>query len=248
VFGAALVAAVLTGTDLQPRAFAQSVPSGGALAVQTDIFNKVYEGGVARLARGDYASAARTFNILAKIAPEMHEMQYSLAVATTLADFERREWSLPLIQSALAAEPNNALYQFVQVISDPSLSGLRGDALYFSRDGAEMISRITPRLAENGASRNSRFLAPVLATTVKNDDQQWPARLPGFKALVTPGGSVKMPQWTDSVSLGQLLALSIPPERFAPFEHRIIAQLEAGLASLNPGSVDGQKTRGTPTR
>ena len=240
---AAIAAAAFATPAVHNMAFAQGATSNGALAVQTDIFNKVYEGGQARLARGDYASAARTFGILARIAPELHEMQYSLAVANTLADFNRREQSLALVDRAVAAAPDNALYQFLQVISNPQLSAVKGDALYFSRDGAEIMGRITPRLADGANSRNARFLAAVLGSTEATGDQQWPSRLPRFTSLAAPGGSVKLPQWSDAVSLGQLLALSVPPERLAPFEPRILAQLEAGLASLNAVNNDAAKPR-----
>ena len=224
---AAIAAAVLTfaaGTFDCNSAAAQMVPSPAARqATKTEFASRMFTSAMGRIARGEPAGAVRLLNVLVEIAPELPELHYSQALAMTLADFDRREQALPAIEQALAREPGNPLYALLRTIVDPRQSEVRGADLYVSAD----LRAVSQGLADQGNARNAKFLGRVFAAIEPSGDHRLPYRVPGFAGLVGNGGFVKIAAGAEPVALGQLLALTVPSDRFAPYEAQLVAMVEA---------------------
>jgi septal ring factor EnvC (AmiA/AmiB activator) len=212
----------------------------------TAILNKIYVSGVGRLSRGDAKDAVGAFKTVAETAPEIADAGYALALAQVLADFGKREQALPTLSRAMATDASHPLAGFVSTLADPSLSQLRQDgALYLTPEGASRIrASVTAMQSAQGVMRNGRYAAMFLNTIEQTGDARYPARLPHFAAAVQTG-KVRLPNISGDLIVGQLFAPTVAPDRFSPYESRIIARLKDGLDSLaeNQSSLNRIRTR-----
>ena len=235
----AIAAATLTvavaATCVPSAAEAQMVPPSAARqATKTEFASRMYVSAMGRIARGEPAAAVRLLDVLVEIAPDLPELQYSRAVALTLADFERRAESIPALDRALAADPANPLYKVLRVLADPRHSVLRNGDLYFS---AALPGDIAQRLKDDRNAPNAKFLARVFSGIEGTGDQSWPYRLSGFASMLADGGAVTVAPGAQPIALGQLLAVAIPSERFAPYEAQLVARVEARGQGASPRAI-----------
>jgi hypothetical protein len=212
----------------------------------TAILNKIYVSGVGRLSRGDAKGAVGAFQTVAEVAPELADPNFALALAQILADFSKRDQALPAVSRAMAADPNHPLAGLVSTLADPSLSQLRQDgALYLTAEGANRIrAAVTKIQGAQSTMRNGRYAAAYLGSIEQTNDARFPARLPKF-ASITQSGKVQVPNVKEELIFGQLFAATVPVERFAPYESRLISRLQNGLDSLaqNQSSLNRIRTR-----
>lgn len=230
-------AAVLMALGI--AALCLTVPAGAAVdstagqPASTNLLAKIYQTGNGRLSRGDMTGAAAVFKLIAEIAPELPEAQYGAALATLLADFGKRETTLPMIVQAAAGTPGNPLAKVLSVFADPQLSSLRGDgALYVSAAGAARLRAAEQQLQSYAAARNGRYVAAFLGSAQATGDTAFPLKFADFGRVTGQGGKFRLPQWTEDVVFGQIFILTVPEARFAPYEPRLIARLQNGLKSL----------------
>jgi hypothetical protein len=248
LFGCALAAFAFAGLvpASAPAADKKAAPAAETTHTNTAILNKIYVSGLGRLSRGDAKDAVGAFKTVAETAPEIADASYALALAQVLADFGKREQALPTLSRAMAADANHPLAGFVSALADPSLSQLRQDgALYLTPEGASRIRASTTAMqSAQGVMRNGRYAAVFLGTLEQTGDQRYPARLPHFAAAVQTG-KVRLPNISSDLILGQLFAPTVAPDRFAPYEPRIIAKLKDGLDSLaeNQSSLNRIRSR-----
>ena len=209
-----------------------------ATLTHTHLLRQLYTSGLARMAKGDPASAASVFRLAAEVAPELPQMQFSYGLAQVLADWKRRENALPNIDAALRADPGNPLYAVAKILADPSLSLLGPDgALYLSPAGANQLRSSIAALGEHKTAVNGRYLATVLAGTQTTGDTRHPLRLAGFDRMIGYEGRVRLPNWHDSQAFGRLFAAGVPDAELQAYEPRMVARLQQGLESLNPENL-----------
>jgi hypothetical protein len=240
----ALAASLMLVLLIAPRpAAAQNSPSlpstthSDAISGRTHLFEQFYLSGIARLGRGDPAGAASIFATTNEIAPELPQMHYVLALARVLADFSTREAALPLVQSAMAADPSHPLYGILSVLADPTLSQLKADgALYLTPAGAGLLQRAGALLPRSKDAYNGKYLALLLGAFEATGDAALPQRLPGFAAILGPGRAVRLPHIEETLSLGRLLVLNVSEAELKPYEARFVDRLirSSGRAPAGP--------------
>jgi hypothetical protein len=218
-----------------------SPAQAGDAITEARLLKQLYLIGLSRMARGDAAAAVSPFQVVTEVAPELVEADHLLATAMVLADFGRRERALPIIDRALAAEPEHPLYNVVRVIADPASSTLRDDgALYFTAAGAARFEVALPGVARAPRAYNARYLVPVLASAEPTGDATFPLRLPRFAGMLGAGGKVAVGKLAEGVPLARLFAMSIADERFAPHTRDAIARLPRGVFDLASGAETPQ--------
>lgn len=191
--------------------------------VRVGLFEHFFLSGVACLVRGDPAGAADIFEVTAQIAGDMPQMNYLLALARVLADFEHRGRALSIVQRAMAADADHPLYVIATVLADARLSVLKGDgALYFTADGARLIRASGSKLAARKDAYNGKYAAALLDGIENTGDAAMPQRLNGFAAMLGQGRPIALPHIQAPQSLGRLLVLSIPPVQLARYEARFL--------------------------
>jgi hypothetical protein len=249
---------VALGLAVATQAAAANPPAKAAAAdtaaeqprTNTAILNKIYDSGRGRLARGDAKGAAGAFKTVAEVAPEIADVGYAYALAQVLADFGKREQALPALSQAIARDPNYPLAGLVSALADPTLSQLRPDgALYLTAEGASRMRAAQAAIRNSPVIRSGRFGAMFLATIEQTGDARFPARLPGFAAVVQTG-KAQVPNIKEELIVGQMFAPTITADRFAPYEPRIIARLKDGLDSLsdNQSALNRIRSRLTQLR
>jgi tetratricopeptide (TPR) repeat protein len=232
------LAAALALASFTPAAEAQRVKSDNG---PTLLLRQLYLNGQARIARGDPAGAAAVFQVTSEVAPELPQMQYSLALSQVLADFSKRERALPAIDKALASEPGHPLYNIVKVMADPALSSLDKDgSLALSPAGTERFRTARAQLKDAKDAINGRYLAPILANVQESGNGM---RLAGFDAMIGPGGKVMLPQTRDAQAFGRLFTVSVTDSELQPFEPRMVARLQNGPESLKEDSLSKARVR-----
>jgi hypothetical protein len=232
------LAAALAVVSLAPAAEAQRVKNDNG---PTLLLRQLYLNGQARIARGDPAGAAAVFQVTSEVAPELPQMQYSLALSQVLADFAKRERALPAIDKALAAEPGHPLYNIVKVMADPTLSALDKDgSLALSPAGAERFRAARAQLKDARDAINGRYLAPVLASVQESGNGM---RLAGFDAMIGPGGRITLPKMQEAQAFGRLFTVSVTDSELQPFEPRMVARLQNGADSLKEDSLSKARVR-----
>lgn len=235
IAAAVLTFAVATSIHCSP-ATAQMVPSTVAKqATKTEFASRMFTSAMGRIARGEPADAVRLLDVLAEIAPDLPELHYSRGLALTLADFDGRAQAVPALDRALAADPANPLYALVRKIADPRHSALQGSDLHVSAELAGQLVSISQRLTDSGNARSAKFLGRAFAGLEQTGHRDLPYRLPGFAGMIGEGGFVKIAAGAAPVALGQLLALTIPSDRFAPYEANLVARVEARATMVAGG-------------
>jgi hypothetical protein len=234
----ALVVAVIAFT---------AAPGGHAVAqtAKTHLVEQLYLTGLARVARGDPASAESAFRVASEVAPGVPQIHYSLALTMMLSDFGRRERALSEIDKALAADPQQPLFSIVRVMADPALSTLRNDgALYLTPDGAARLRGATDRLGNASDGYNARYLAPVLSRLEPTGESAHPYRLDGFASMVGQRGTVRLsPMGEAPQAFGRLFVVSVPDAQFSPYEGGFVSRLRNGLNDLSLESAYATRSR-----
>jgi hypothetical protein len=187
------------------------------------VFEHLFLSGVACLVRGDPAGAAGVFEVTARVAAELPQMAYLMALAGVLSDFDHRGRMLPPIQRAIAADPDHPLYTIIDVLADANLSLLKADgALYFTPAGAQLIRAAAGKLASRKEAYNGQYVATLLAALEETGDAALPRRLNGFSAMLGAGRPIALPDIQAPQALGRLLVLSIPAAQLARYEARFL--------------------------
>jgi hypothetical protein len=231
-----LAAAAVLASLIGSPARADPLPSPNAH--ETHVLRQLYTSGLARMAQGDPAGALDVFTVTAEVASGLPQMQYSMAVAQILADWNQRERALPAIETALGADPGHPLYAAAQVLADGTLSRLGTDgALYLTPAGAERLQRAAQGLGGARSAVNGRYLGAVLGATESTGDSRLPARLAGFARLLGKDGRVRLPNWTEAQAFGRLFAVAVSDAQFQAYEPHMVARLRDGLGSLTPDSL-----------
>jgi hypothetical protein len=205
-------------------------PSSAARSTLDDVetarvglFEHFFLSGIACLVRGDPAGAADIFEVTAQIAGDLPQMNYLLALARILADFEHRGRTLSIVQRAMAADADHPLYVIATVLADARLSVLKADgALYFTADGARLIRAASSKLAARKDAYNGKYIAMLIEGIEDTGDASMPQRLNGFAAMLGQGRTVALPHIQTPQALGRLLVLSIPPAQLARYEARFL--------------------------
>lgn len=218
-------------------------------AAHSRLFEHLLLSGIADLVRGDPAGAADIFDVTAQVADDMPQMQYLLASARVLSDFEHRDRMLPIIRRILAADPDQPLYAIIAVLADPNLSTLRLDgALYFTRDGARRLSAAAAKLSTRKEDYNGKYLALLLGSLEGTDDPVAPRRFNGFAKLLGQGRTIVLPDVAAPQALGRLLVLSIPPEALVRYEARFLTGAPAGREAAAPANADQRRLAASASR
>jgi hypothetical protein len=216
-----------------------------AAVSRTHLLRQLYTSGLARMAKGDPASATDAFRITAEVAPEVPQMHYSLGLAQVLADWRRREQALPSIEAALHADPTNPLYSIARVLADPALSQLgRDGALLLTPAGSAGLRTASAAVGQEKTAINGRYLAAVLESAQATGDSRHPLQLAGFDRMLGIGGAVRLPKWSGSQAFGRLFAAAVPEAELQAYEPRMVARLQNGLDSLNPENMRRLQMKG----
>ncbi|MGH7073101.1 MAG: caspase family protein [Stellaceae bacterium] len=232
----AIVALILVFGMASPMALSTpAAAEDGALGaiVHTHILAKIYQSANARLSRGDLGGAVAAFNLVADIGPGVTEAQFSKALANVLLHFSAREEFLPTVQSLAARDPGNPLNEVLEVFADPTLSRLRADgALYVAPEGMRKLRDAASRLGNYPPARNGMYIAAWIRSGRQTGNSSYPVRYPGFRHMIGDNGMIRLANWDESVSFGELFILSVNQSQFAPYEARLIARFQNGLRSL----------------
>jgi hypothetical protein len=191
------------------------------------VLRQVYLSGVARIARGDPGGAVSAFKVVNEFAPDLPEAQYSLALSMVLADFSRREQALPLLRAALARDPEQPLYNILEVLADPAETRLlRDGALYFTPAGSRILTLYVPKLVSARECYNGRYLKTTLTTLQQTENPAYPLRLADFRSMIGAKGMIRLMQFPETpFAFGRLFVVSIPESRFDPYEAGFLARL-----------------------
>jgi len=248
--GPALIAgSVLVATPVLAQGGPKTEKSE-ARQTSTAILTKIYNSGNGRLAKGDVKGAASALQIVADVAPEVAEANYSLALAQILADFAKRESALSAVSRGMAADPNHPLAGITSVLANPQLSQMRSDgALYLSQEGASRLRAAAAAAQSSPSMKNGRYLNDYFSKALeRTNDARFPERIAGFNRVAGQNGQIKIN--TAEVPFGQLFSTNVAEQTFAPYEPRIIARLDQGLTSLqsNQSSLNRIRTRLTQIR
>ena len=235
-------------STLRPPAAAEFVD-----AIHAGLFQHLFLSGVADLVRGDPAGAADIFDVTAHVADDLPQMQYLLALARVLSDFDHRDRALATIQRIVAEDPDQPLYAILAVLADPRSSVLgRDGALYLTPDGARQLSAAASKLTTRQDAYNGKYFAMLVEALEGTGDRALPQRIDGFARMLGQGRTIVLPNVPAPQALGRLLVLAIPGEQLARYERRFLTGAtggrEAAMPATNQRRADATANRAVVTR
>ena len=216
--------------------------------IHAGLFQHLFLSGVADLVRGDPADAADIFDVTAHIADDLPQMQYLLALARVLSDFDHRDRMLAPIQRIVAEDPDQPLYAILEVLADRRSSVLgRDGALYLTRDGARRLSTAASKLATRQDAYNGKYFAMLVEALAGTGDTALPQRFDGFARMLGQGRTIMLPNVATPQALGRLLVLAIPGEQLARYETRFLTGATDGREAAMP-ATDQRRAEATNNR